>query len=91
MDADARMPGYLEAKAAADGMFEIYGCELPSVGDRVSFRLRSHGEAEYEAGRVVRHMTDDGRPIIVVEVDGGDGTVRALDAREWPLGNILPF
>lgn len=91
MDAETRMPGDAEAAGAAAGMRELYGCELPAVGSRVAFRLRTHAEDEWEAGRVIRHMTDDGRPIVVVEAEDEPGILRAIDAREWPAGNLLPF
>lgn len=90
MDAD-RSPGDAEAAGAAAAMRELYGCELPAVGSRVSFRLRTHADNEYETGRVIRHITDDGRPIVVVEPEDEPGIMRALDAREWPAGNLLPF
>lgn len=90
MDAD-RSPGDAEAAGAAAAMRELYGCELPAVGSRVAFRLRTHTQSEYENGRVVRHMTDDGRPIVVVEAEDEPGILRAIDAREWPAGNLVPY
>lgn len=90
MDAN-RMPGDAEAAAAAAGMQDVHGWEIPKVGERIAFRLRSHLPSEYENGRVVRHLTDDGRPIIVIEPEDEPGTMRAIDARLWPTGNLLPY
>lgn len=89
MDAN-RMPGDAEAAAAIAGMQEIYGRELPTIGSRVAFRLNGWSDASFEAARVVAHGEEDGRPTLVVELDGGAG-LRVIDARQWPAGNLLPF
>lgn len=81
-----------EYLAAVDGMQETYGrsgCQLPSVGDRIAYRLKFHTEAEWEAGRVIRIQEGD-RPLVVVETDD-EKTVRVIDGRPWPDGAILPF
>jgi hypothetical protein len=46
---------------------------------------------ESEAGRVVRVNNEGERPLVVVESEGAEGTLRVLDARPWPTGQILPF
>lgn len=94
MDAHSR-----EYFAAAEGMADLYGrqlepdqpCTLPSVGDRIAYRLPTMSEASSEAGRVVRVVAGDGqRPTIVVEPEDGQ-TLRVVDARPWPTGHMLPF
>ncbi len=90
MDAHER-----EYLAAAAGMADTYGfpiaCTLPSVGDRIAYRLKAHTDEQYEAGRVVRINTEGERPLVVVESENAEGTLRVLDARPWPTGQILPF
>jgi hypothetical protein len=82
-----------EYQAAADGMAETYGrptaCHLPSIGDRIAYRLKTHTDTEWEAGRVVRIQEGD-RPLVVVETDD-EKTLRVIDGRPWPDGAILPF
>lgn len=89
MDAD-RMPGDAEAAGAAAGMAETYGCELPRVGSRIAVRLRTHTEAEYDRATVVGLV--HGSPFgLAVELEDEPGVRRAIDGREWPAGNVLPF
>ena len=93
MDAHER-----EAAGAAAGMAETYGsridleaCTLPSVGDRIAYRLKGMSEAASEAGRVVRVAADGpDRATLVVESEDGQ-TLRVIDPRPWPAGNLLPF
>lgn len=94
MDAHER-----EYLAAAEGMSDLYGrqlepeasCSLPSVGDRVTYRLRSMSDASSEAGRVVRVVAEAGQPVtLVVEAEDGQ-TLRVVDPRPWPAGHLLPF
>lgn len=90
MDAN-RMPGDAEAAGAIAGMRETCGwCELPPIGNRVAFRTKAMTEFGFEAAKVVAHGNEDGRPTLVVELDGGAG-LRVIDARQWPAGNLLPF
>lgn len=89
MDAD-RMPGDAEAAGAIAGMRELNWFEMPPIGSRVAFRTKAMTETEFEAAQVVAHGNEDGRPTLVVELDGGAG-LRVIDAREWPAGNLLPF
>lgn len=91
MDAMDRMPGDAEARVAAEGMAELYGCELPTVGSTVRVRLRTHAENEFERATVIRHHHESGPFAIVVELEDEPGIRRAIDAREWPAGNVLPF
>lgn len=82
-----------EYAAAVAGMAETYGrsgCQLPSVGDRIAYRLKSHTETEWEAGRVVRVQDIGPRPLIVVETED-EKTLRVIDGRPWPTGSVLPF
>ena len=81
-----------EYAAAVAGMAETYGrsgCQLPSVGDRIAYRLKSHTDSEWEAGRVVR-IQEGERPLVVVETED-EKTLRVIDGRPWPTGSILPF
>jgi hypothetical protein len=84
-----------EYAGAIAGMHDTYGfpiaCTLPSVGDRIAYRLKTHTDEQYEAGRVVRVNNEGERPLVVVESEGAEGTLRVLDARPWPTGQILPF
>ena len=89
MDAN-RMPGDAEAAAAIAQMNGNGWFELPPIGSRVAYRTKAMTDVEFEAAQVVAHGSEDGRPTLVVELDGGAG-LRVIDAREWPLGNILPF
>jgi len=81
-----------EYSGAVAGMAETYGrletCNLPSVGDRIAYRLKFHADTEWEAGRVIRIQEGD-RPLVVVETDD-EKTVRVIDGRPWPIGSILP-
>lgn len=83
-----------EYMAAVDGMADTYGrpsgCTLPSVGDRIAYRLKTHTETEWEAGRVVRVHEGGDRPMVVVEAED-ERTLRVIDGRPWPDGAILPF
>lgn len=91
-------PHAREYSAAIDGMAETYGrhdlepCTLPSVGDRVTFRLRSMGDSESIAGRVLRVVgivqSDTARLIVEREDAGG---IEVVDPRPWPTGHMLPF
>lgn len=90
MDA-SRMPGDAEARIAAEGMAELYGFELPRIGSTIRVRLRTHGEAEFERAIVVRHHGESSPFAVVVELEDEPGIRRAIDAREWPAGNLLPF
>lgn len=93
MDAHER-----EAAGAAAGMNETYGSRidleafsLPSVGDRVTYRLRGMSDTASEAGRVVRVTADSADlATLVVEAEDGSG-LRVIDPRPWPTGNVLPF
>lgn len=89
-----RMPGDAEAAAAIEGMADTYGkpaaVSLPAVGDRITYRTKAMTETEWEAGRVVRVQAISGRPLIVVEAEDAM-TLRVIDARPWPDGNVLPF
>jgi len=81
-----------EYAGAVAGMADTYGrleaCNLPSVGDRIAYRLKFHTDTEWEAGRVMRIQEGD-RPLVVVETDD-EKTVRVIDGRPWPIGSILP-
>ena len=81
-----------EYSGAVAGMADTYGrleaCNLPSVGDRIAYRLKFHTDTEWESGRVVRIQEGD-RPLVVVETDD-EKTVRVIDGRPWPIGSILP-
>lgn len=85
-----------EYLAAAEGMADLYGrhpesCTLPSVGDRIAYRTKEMSDAASEAGRVVRVVAEAGqRPTLVVEAEDSQ-TLRVLDPRPWPAGNLLPF
>ena len=91
MDAHER-----EYMAAAEGMADLYGrhpetCTLPSVGDRVAWRTKAMSDTSSESGRVVRVVAQAGEPTtLVVEAEDG-GTLRVIDPRPWPAGNLLPF
>jgi len=82
-----------EYSGAVAGMAETYGrletCNLPSVGDRIAYRLKFHTDTEWEAGRVMRIQEGD-RPLVVVEAED-EKTLRVIDGRPWPIGSILPF
>ena len=82
-----------ECAGAVAGMADTYGrlesCNLPSVGDRIAYRLKFHTDTEWEAGRVIRIQEGD-RPLVVVETDD-EKTLRVIDGRPWPTGNLLPF
>ena len=88
-------PHAREYAGAIAGMHDTYGfpvaCTLPSVGDRIAYRLKTHTDMESEAGRVVRVNNEGERPLVVVESENAEGTLRVLDARPWPAGQILPF
>lgn len=73
--------------AAVAGMAETYGVCTFAVGDRVTYRLEGWGNA-HENGRVTGHR-DDGLYLLVEAED--DHTQRVIDARPWPIGNVLPF
>jgi len=83
-----------EYSGAVAGMAETYGrletCNLPSVGDRIPYRLKTHTDTEWEAGRVVRIQEAGDRPLVVVEAED-EKTLRVIDGRPWPTGSILPF
>lgn len=83
-----------EYAGAVAGMADTYGqltaCQLPSVGDRIAYRLRYHTDAECEAGRVVRVQENGDRPLVVVESED-EQTQRVIDGRPWPTGALLPF
>jgi hypothetical protein len=83
-----------EYSGAVAGMAETYGrletCNLPSVGDRIPYRLKTHTDTEWEAGRVVRIQESGDRPLVVVEAED-EKTLRVIDGRPWPIGSILPF
>jgi len=83
-----------EYSGAVAGMAETYGrletCNLPSVGDRIPYRLKTHTDTEWEAGRVVRIQDAGDRPLVVVESED-EKTLRVIDGRPWPTGSILPF
>ncbi len=54
------------------------------VGQRVAFRLAGWGDSSSDSGEIVAVVdgsvvVDDGSELIVV------------DARPWPIGNLLPF
>lgn len=88
MDAHER-----EYAAAVNGMADTYGrsCALPSVGDRIAYRVAGMSESSSEAGRVVRVVVEAGqRPSLVVESEDTH-TPRVIDPRPWPTGNLLPF
>ena len=77
---------------AVAGMADTYGrsgCQLPSVGDRIAYRLKSHADSEWEAGRVIRIQEGD-RPLVVVQAED-EQTCRVIDGRPWPTGSVLPF
>jgi hypothetical protein len=77
---------------AVAGMADTYGrsgCQLPSVGDRIAYRLKFHTDSEWESGRVVRIQEGD-RPLVVVETED-ERTLRVIDGRPWPTGSVLPF
>ena len=82
-----------EYSGAVAGMAETYGrletCNLPSVGDRIAYRLKFHTDTEWEAGRVVRIQEAGDRPLVVVEAED-EKTLRVIDGRQWPIGSILP-
>jgi hypothetical protein len=84
-----------EYAGAIAGMHDTYGfpvaCTLPSVGDRIAYRLKTHTDMESEAGRVVRVNNEGERPLVVVEPENAEVAQRVLDARPWPTGQILPF
>jgi hypothetical protein len=84
-----------EYAGAIAGMHDTYGfpiaCTLPSVGDRIAYRLKTHTDMESEAGRVVRVNAEGERPLVVVEPENAEVAQRVLDARPWPTGQILPF
>ena len=77
---------------AVAGMADTYGhgLQLPSVGDRITYRTKAMTEAGWAAGRVVRVQDIGPRPLIVVETED-EMTLRVIDARPWPDGNVLPF
>ena len=85
-----------EYQAAAQGMADLYGmnpesCTLPSVGDRVAWRTKAMSDTSSESGRVVRIVAEAGqRPTLVVESEDSQ-TLRVIDPRPWPTGNLLPF
>lgn len=85
-----------EYQAAAQGMADLYGrhpesCTLPSVGDRIAYRIHGMSDASSEAGRVVRVVAEAGqRPTLVVESEDSQ-TLRVIDPRPWPTGHMLPF
>ena len=80
------------AAAAAIGDQTPTGCRLPSYGDRVTYRLKGWSDRSGESGRVIRHTCGtDGRPRLVVEVEGSPGQIRVIDPRPWPTGDKLPF
>ena len=84
-----------EYAAAAAGMAEHYGadepCLLPSIGDRVAWRTKAMTERDCESGRVVLIVEGEGRKTeIVVEAENGQ-SLRVIDPRPWPTGNLLPF
>ena len=88
-------PHAREYAGAIAGMHDTYGfpvaCTLPSVGDRIAYRLKTHTDMESEAGRVVRVNAEGERPLVVVESENAEVAQRVLDARPWPTGQILPF
>ena len=85
-----------EYQAAAEGMADLYGrhpesCTLPSVGDRIAYRIHGMSDASSEAGRVVRVVAEAGqRTTLVVESEDSQ-TLRVIDPRPWPTGHMLPF
>ena len=85
-----------EYQAAAQGMADLYGmnpesCTLPSVGDRVAWRTKAMSDRDCESGRVVLVVEGEGRRTeIVVEAENGQ-SLRVIDPRPWPTGNLLPF
>ena len=84
-----------EYAAAAAGMSEIYGtqepCSLPSIGDRIAWRTKAMSDRDCESGRVVLVVEGEGRRTeIVVEAENGQ-SLRVIDPRPWPIGNLLPF
>jgi len=81
-----------EYAGAVAGMADTYGrsgCQLPSVGDRIAYRLKFHADSEWEAGRVIR-IQDGDRPLVVVQAED-EQTCRVIDGRPWPTGSVLPF
>jgi hypothetical protein len=84
-----------EYAGAIAGMHDTYGfpiaCTLPSVGDRIAYRLKTHTDMESEAGRVVRVNNEGERPLVVVKPENAEVAQRVIDARPWPAGQILPF
>ena len=84
-----------EYAGAVAGMAETYGadehCSLPSIGDRVAWRTKAMTERDCESGRVVLIVEGEGRKTeIVVEAENGQ-SLRVIDPRPWPTGNLLPF
>ncbi len=83
-----------EYAGAIAGMHDAYGfpvgCTLPSAGDRIAYRLKTHTETESEAGRVVRVSHDADGPLLVVQPEGGDPKL-VIDGRPWPTGNLMPY
>lgn len=87
MDAMDRMPGDAEAAGAAAGMQDVYGRELPSIGDRISWRL---GESGWDVGRIVE--IESYSPPRAIAQSEHDGRLIEIDPR--PIrdgGNTLPF
>ena len=81
-----------EYAGAIAGMADTYGrsgCQLPSVGDRIAYRLKSHADSEWEAGRVIR-IQEGARPLVVVQAED-EQTCRVIVGRPWPTGSVLPF
>jgi hypothetical protein len=89
---DTNDPHDREYAGAVAGMADTYGrsgCQLPSVGDRIAYRLKSHADSEWEAGRVIR-IQEGSRPLVVVQAED-EQTCRVIDGRPWPTGSVLPF
>ena len=78
-----------EYGAAAAGMADQYGICTYAVGDRVTYRLSKDGTG-YECGRVIGHTEVESQPRLVIEAED-EQTLRVIDPRPWPTGNVLPF
>jgi len=79
-----------EYLAATAGMSDVYGYGPHAIGDRVTYRLKSWGDSSYEAGRVTGFTSCESAERLVVEAED-DRTLRIVDPRPWPTGNLLPF
>ena len=86
MNADPHNNEYL---AAVAGLSDTYGYGPHAIGDRVTYRLKSWGDG-YECGRVTGFTQSESAERLVVEAED-DRTLRILDPRPWPTGNLLPF